>query len=199
MGLKNGNGVRITGRGMLDVRKDLELLTRTSVLVGFPDETADREPEEGEADTGITNAALGYIHDNGAPEQNIPARPFMEPGIDLVRDPITDKLGQTMKAVLRGGGQEKIEQGLSQVGIKAVLGIKNTITDGIPPPLSDATLRARMRKKRKNGVGARKGAAIELDRRWDGQDASTEFAKPLVDSAQMLNAVTYVIRPKKRK
>ena len=197
MAIQGGSGVRISGRGLTDIQKDLELLTKLEVLVGFPEETTDRDPAEDGKKEDLTNAALGYIHDNGAPEANIPQREFMVPGIQAAREKITDKLGQTMKAVLRGGGEAKIEQGFTQVGLIAANSIKRTINEGIPPPLSDRTLRARMKAGRKNGGGARKGAAQELDRRWDGQAPSLEYAKPLVDTAQMRNAVTFVIRKKK--
>lgn len=195
---QNNTGVRIKkGReGLEQLRATLVLLSRTEVLVGVPDANSDRQPEEGD-DPDLTNAAIAYIHDNGAPEANIPARPFMLPGIAAVQPQLEEKLAQTMKAVLRGGGPDKVEQGLSQVGIIAAVSIQKTINDGIPPPLSEATLRQRMRKGRKNGAGARKGAAQELDRRWDGQAPSVEFAKPLVDTAQLRNSITYAIRDKK--
>lgn len=195
---KNNTGVRIKKgqEGVMQMKDALALLSRLEVLVGVPDANADRESDENE-DKDITNAALAYIHDNGAPEVNIPARPFMQTGIAAARSEIENKLTQTMRAVLRGGGLAKVEQGLTQVGITAAVSIQKTINDGIPPPLSEATLKQRMRKGRKNGGGARKGAAQELDRRWDGQEPSVEFAKPLVDTAQLRNSITYAIREKK--
>lgn len=195
---KNNTGVRITGAGIKALQDDLRMLADLEVLVGVADVTTERDPEDGEpADKDLTNASLAYIHDNGAPEANIPARPFMLPGINAAREQVTDKLAQTMRAVLRGGGAAKIEQGLSQVGILAALSIKNTINEGIPPPLSERTLQARMKPGRKNGGGARKGAAQELYRRWDGQAPSVEFAKPLVDTGQLRNSITYAIRSRK--
>jgi hypothetical protein len=189
----NRSGVRIGGAGLAGLKDALELLTKNEVLVGFPEDGAERQDGEDP-----TNAMLGYIHDNGAPEANIPARPFMLPGIEAVQDAVADKLGQTMRAVLRGDGPQRVEQGFTQIGFLAMNSIKRTINAGVPPPLSDFTLRARMKSGRKNGGGARIGAAQELDRRWDGQAPSTEFAKPLVDTGQMRNAVTYALRPRKR-
>lgn len=196
---QNNTGVRIRAgnEGLVQMREALELLSKLEVLVGVPDGNSDREanaelPNVKEP----TNAMLAFVHDQGAPESNIPARPFMRPGIAAVQAQVTDKLAQTMRAVLRGGGVDKVEQGLGQVGILAAVSIQKTINDGIPPPLSEMTLRNRMRKGRKNGGGARKGAAQELDRRWDGQAPSVEFAKPLVDTAQLRNSITYAIRAK---
>lgn len=203
-GLGDTGVKKISFKGELqDLLAGLEILLDARVLVGFPDDTSDRKPaldENGKpVDTDLTNAVLGYIHDNGAPEANIPQREFMTPGVEAVLDDVTELLSKTAKAVLAGGGPEKAMAGLTQVGFKAANSIKRTINEGIPPPLSDFTLRQRMKKGRKNGGGARKGAAQELDRRWAGEEPSTEYAKPLVDTAQMRNAVTFVIRSRKKK
>lgn len=194
------NGVKILKHGdaLQELMESMEMLVETQVLVGFPEDTSDRD-NEGTEDKDLTNAALGYIHDNGAPEARIPQREFMRPGIEAVQDEIANLLGKTAGATLRGGGTEAVHAGLTQVGFKAANSIKRTINAGVPPPLSERTLRGRMKKGRKNGGGARKGAAQELDRRWDGQTPSMEFAKPLVDTAQMRNAVTYVLRDRKGK
>jgi len=194
------NGVKILKhKGALeDLVEALGALTETQVLVGFPDDTSDREAS-GVEDKDLTNAQLGYIHDNGAPEARIPQREFMRPGIEAVQDDIANLLGKTAQATLRGGGLAAVNAGLTQVGFKAANSIKRTINAGVPPPLSERTLRERLKKGRKNGGGARKGAAQELDRRWDGQLPSVEFAKPLVDTGQMRNAVTFVLRDRKGK
>lgn len=191
---RNDTGVRMTVDRLAALKDDLRLLASVEVLVGVPAGTTERD-EPGEP----TNATLAYIHDNGAPEANIPARPFMQPGIESAREQITEKLAQTMRATLRGGGAAKIEQGLAQTGIIAAVAIQNTIAEGVPPPLSERTLRERMKSKRKNGAGARKGAAIELDRRWDGQAPSVEFAKPLNDTGGLRNSITYAIRKKSQR
>lgn len=188
-------GVRIQkGTALEDLVEALGILADAEVLVGYPEDGEAREDSKEP-----TNAQLAYIHDNGAPEANIPARPFMVPGVESAREKIIGKLDQTMKAVLKGGGAEKAVQGLGQAGFEAMVGIKRTINEGVPPPLSDRTLRARMKKGRKDGAGARKGAAQELDRRWDGQAPSVEFAKPLVDTGQLRNAVTYVVGSKSKR
>ena len=192
--MRNNTGVKMTGKVMGELEEALKLLATTEVLVGFPEETTDRTD-----DSELTNASLGYIHDQGAPEANIPQREFMKPGIESVQDKIAAKLGQTMRAILRGGNYDTVAQGLGQVGFIAMSAIKNKIDEGVPPPLSDYTLRQRMKKNRKGGGGARKGAAIELDRRWDDQAPSVEFAKPLVDTAAMRNSVNYAIRARKKR
>ena len=176
-------------------RDDLDKLMRSvrelaqrEILVGFPMETTEREPEPGEDSTPITNAALGYIHNTGMPEQNIPQREFMESGLAEVRDQITDSLSHVARdVVVSGKGSEAVDQGLHRTGMIAELALKKKINEGIPPPLAESTLKERAKR-------GRKGAKKELQRRRDGEDPSTQFAKPLIDTAQLRNAIKYVIR-----
>ncbi len=194
---KDGSGVRInkpSAAKFEDMIEALSTLADVEVLVGFPEETTERGDEENGGASGITNAALGYIHDNGAPEQNIPQRQFMAPALEEAGPAITEKLGQTLRAVVRSGGDAgKVEQGMHQVGLIAKLAIQNKINEGIPPPLADSTLQARAAR-------GRKGAALELKLRKKGLAApSTVLAKPLVDTAQMRNAVNYAIRSRKKR
>lgn len=185
--------LKMSRDGLADLRASLATLANSEVLVGFPEETTERgDAEEIEESKGpITNAALGYIHDNGSPEVNIPARPFMIPGIENAKEAVTDKLGQMARAVVtKGAGQDRVAQGFEQVGSIAELAIKNKINEGIPPPLSEYTLQERARK-------GRKGAKEELALRAKGEEPGTQLAKPLVDTAQMRNSVKYVVRARR--
>lgn len=83
---------------MGELMKSLEELKKKSVLVGIPEEKATR-PELGEK---INNAELAYIHTNGSPIRNIPARPFIEPGIESKKEQIGEKFGQAIKNGLTG-------------------------------------------------------------------------------------------------
>lgn len=195
---RNNTGVKISGASLDKLREDLLLLADAEVLVGVPDENADRDPDPA-VGREPTNATLAYIHDQGAPEANIPQREFMRPGVVSVVPKLEQKLSDTMRAVLRGGGAAKVEQGLTQVGIIAAVAIQTFVNDGVPPPLSEYTLKQRTRKGRKSGGGARKGAAMELANRAKGMPASVEHAKPLVDTAQLRNAITFAIRSRKKR
>jgi hypothetical protein len=181
-------------RNQLDAfRRSIKALTEKEVLVGFPQESAERDPEPGEDSTPITNAALGYIHNNGAPEQNIPQREFMESGIASVRDELIVLMEDVARhIVVHGGDETTVEKLLMRVGDKAELALKNKVNEGIPPPLAKSTLQERARR-------GRKGAKKELERRAAGEDPSTEFAKPLIDTTQMRNAIKYVIRSTKQR
>ena len=162
----------------------VESLTKKNLLVGVPQDETQRK--EGE----MTNATLAYIHDNGSPAANIPARPFMQPGIKSVKP----KLKLIYKKIALGilhGEEEALDKGYERAGLIAQAAIRAAINEGIPPPLKDSTLRNRIRK----GT-AIKGAKLELEARGDGSSAGMEFAKPLVATAQMRNSINYVIRKK---
>lgn len=189
--------LKITKDQSEQLRASLAVLMDREVLVGFPEETSDRQSDELTAQgQQITNAALGYIHDNGAPEANIPQREFMRPAIDGIRDKITKRLaGMARKAVVFFAGAEEATKGFERLGLEAELAIKNKINEGIPPPLSDRTLRERANR----GTKGRQGALWELAWREAGADPGTELAKPLIDTAQMRNAVKYVIRSRRKR
>ena len=88
----------------------------------------------------------------------------------------------------------KINVELKSAGLIAQRTVKQVISAGDFAPLSEATLRARANRKVGGGVGIRKGARAELESRAAGNLPSTEFAKPLVDTGQLRNAITFVVR-----
>lgn len=183
---RNGTGLKVTKDGLEQIKARVFDMTTQEVLVGFPEDTTERKNDE--LPTAVTNATLAYIHDNGAPEQNIPARPFMIPGINDAKARVADKMGQMARAVV--AGRDVVERGFIQVGTLVQTAIRKKINEGVPPPLADATLRARAAR-------GRKGAQAELDARAQGLPAGTALAKPLVDTGQLRNAVNWVIRRRK--
>lgn len=142
----------------------LDNITRQEVLVGIPEE-ADPPRKDGEQ---INNAALAFIHDNGSPGQNIPARPFFDPGIQDVKPQLIERLKAVAKASLAGNASS-VTKGLIAVGMVAVSGVRNRLNTGPFVPLAPATIRARKARGR-TGI------------------------KPLVDTGQLRNAITYVLR-----
>lgn len=187
--MKNGVHIRKGKQSLEELSTAVHLLADVEVLVGFPEETTER-PEEM-----VTNAALGYIHDNGAPEVNIPARPFMLPGMEACMPQVTAKMAQITNGVIRRDeGAALVEAGMHQVGMIVQLSIQNAITEGPPPPLADSTLRARARKR-----PGRIGPGIELLSRSKGNAPSTDFVKPLTDTGEMKKSVKYVIRSRKKR
>lgn len=160
-------------------------LTEREVLVGIPEDETERKNTDG-SDQPMTNAAIAYIQDNGAPEKNIPAREFMRPGIEEAKEAIIRQLDRAARAAMRGN-LEGVEKGFNGAGIAASRGIRNHIKEGIPPPLSERTLKARAAR-------GRTGAVLELDARANGEEPGIEFATPLMDTGEMLQSIKHVVR-----
>lgn len=165
---------------MPDLLRAMDILENNRVYVGVPADSDERE-EGGE----ITNAEIGWLMENGIPEQNVPARPHMVPGVRRAQDKITDYLRQAGRLALeaRPGG---VVRALHAAGTTAVSSVKGVIREGVPPPLADSTVRARARKRR--------GARLEMERRNSGDAAGLDLVKPLINTGQYLNSITSVIR-----
>lgn len=148
----------------------LKTLISQEVLVGVPRTKTERKESEG-----ANNAVLAYVHDNGSPSQNIPARPFMQPGIKAATPEIQERMGAAARALLgaRVASPGFMYKYLTAIGLKVQSAIRSYVNEGIPPPLAASTLAARLRK----GF------------------AST---KPLVVSGQLRNSINFVVRNKEK-
>lgn len=176
-------GVRITADRLDDVVSNINALLKQDVLVGIP--ASDGERNAGEP---INNAALGYIHENGSPANNIPARPFLVPGVAGASEAIEQKLRKAADAALNGQ-RRKIGEQLNAAGMVARDAVKSAINSGDFAPLSEATLKARAAR-------GRKGAVAELASRAAGNAPNNSNARPLIDTGQLRNAINYVVRDK---
>ncbi len=168
----------------------LEELTKTQVLVGVPADTTARD--DGSA---ITNAALMYIHENGAPEINLPARPVVYPTVKAEQPAITKHLEAAGRAALAGGDALPI---FKRLGLYMQNALRAKITDGPFVPLSPRTVAGRFRKR---GAGKRRqGEEDYLDAIAGGASAAEAQAaagiKPLIDTGALRRSLTYVIRRK---
>jgi len=158
--------VKVRKDRIAQVVKQVRSLARREVLVGIPSAAAGRK--EG----AITNASLGYIHENGSPANNIPARPFLVPGAASISAQASARFEATARAAL-SGKDDAVEKGLNEVGLIGQNAVRARINSGEFAPLSEQTLAARRRRGRSG-------------------------TKPLIDSGQLRNSITYSIRPKGR-
>lgn len=159
--------MKITKDDVSKVLASIQDLAKKQVLVGIPASKAERQ--EGDDDP-INNAQLGYIHEFGAPASNIPARPFLNPGVARAQESINNHLKKAAKAAM-DGNSEKVDVELNATGLIAQAGAKNEINSGAFEALAPATIAAR-RKRGRTGD------------------------KPLIDTGQLRNSITYVIREK---
>lgn len=167
-------------------------LTASDVLVGVPAAKTARK------DGAITNASLAYIHEFGSPAHNIPARPFLFPGVRRIQAQAKAVLRQGALDVLRGVA--KVDVVLNKVGILARNSVVNEITDPEPPfiPLRPATIRARLRRtaagrRQLRQIKTKRSAGVPMEQ------ALTEWAEtggnihPLLDTGALRASISYVV------
>ncbi len=136
------------------------------VLVGIPESETDRDESEP-----ITNAALLAINHFGSPANNIPARPVMTIGIRNAQPELAAEFRKAAVAALTKG-VGTLHAHYERAGIIASMAVKKAINsqEGILPP-ADATLARR-------------------------KSAGFRGTKALIVTAQMRNAITYVVKGK---
>lgn len=166
--------------GLLDA---LKRAAQVECLVGIPAANATRD--DGSA---VNNAARGYIHEFGAPEAHIPARPFLIPGVREARERIANQIGIGMRELFAGRGIDAYRRRLEAAGMIARNSVVLRINSGIGPALADATLRARARR-----VASRTAERDELASRAAGNAPSMATVTPLVDTAEMRNSIAWVL------
>lgn len=178
--MKSGVSIRLdTAQSILDA---LKAIAKKEVLVGIPEEDSPRE------DVPFGNAGIGYLNEYGSAAQNIPPRPHLIPGVKSVEDQTVPALKVAAQAALEGKDSAAMSA-LNQAGRLGVQGVHRFITAADFTPLSDSTVEARARRKRK-------GAKAELARRAAGESPGTALAKPLYDTGKYLAAITHVVRDK---
>lgn len=116
----------------------------------------------------VSNATLGYIHEFGSPARNIPPRPFLIPGANSIADKAEGMMAHAASLQMDGkpGDAQATLQALGQMAADAIRG---KIVSGPFTPLKAATLAARVRRGNRG-------------------------TKPLIDTTQMMKAITWVIR-----
>lgn len=191
---------KITKDNVAQVKKSIAALTNQHVLVGVPAEKADRDVDSDGKTPPINNAALAYIHNNGAPEAGIPARPHLVPGVKRVQENTIRRLRAAAVAAMDGGKQEVVDSNLGAAGMAAVTAVKQVLSENVPPPLQPETIKNRFRQRAT--VTRRKGEEQYLDLVGRGKDPGIAQADAgivaLVNTGAFRNAYTYVIRKYKR-
>lgn len=200
--------VEMTNDQFTQVMKNIEKLVSQEVLVGVPASGADRD------DGPINNAQLLYLHNFGGTIQipahdrpiyrkvdkqgnlmnggrfakraksnfettahveaytvTIPPRKVLEPGIQKKKDQIAGKLANAAKAAI-DGKNEQADNDMSAAGLIAQNGVRAEFGGDSLQPLSENTLK---------------------NRRSRGRTGD----KPLLDTGELRNSITYVKRKKR--
>lgn len=142
-------------------------MAENSVLVGIPSGSEKNQRK----DETITNAHIGFIMEFGAPDANIPARPFLIPGVGSVRSDIEKRLSRGAKKLLTDPSFSP-ERLFESVGLLAQNGVQKYMTDAHFVPLAVSTLAARLRK---------------------GHLAD----KPLIETGALRQSITFVVKDAK--
>lgn len=157
--------VKITVDKMASVIKAINELGAKDVLVGIPEGNTDRKSGDP-----ATNALIGYVQEFGSPANNIPARPFLIPGVQDIQKPAADRLKVAAQRAL-SGDLSQAEKQLHAAGMMGQNSARAKINSNIQPKLSERTLAAR----RARGVTRE---------------------NTLIDTGQLRNSIVYVIRKK---
>jgi len=157
-------GVTITRDETKSLLANILKMASRRVLIGIP---ADSPSRDGET---LSNAAIGYLQENGSTIKNIPPRPFLIPGVEAARPRAIDALEKYAGQAL--SDPETIDKGLHAAGMIARDSVKQRIIsqEGFEV-LSDRTLKARRKKGFKG-------------------------EKALIRTGQLLNSISYVVGQK---
>lgn len=176
---------------MGEVAKILDEIDRQDVLIGIPEEKSSRNSQD------VNNAELGYVLAHGVyrdqarteinknqqlgmthsqaveaylmstgdPLFKIPPRPFLEPAIDANKENIATQQGKVLKSALENK-REQARAELVKLGLYGQRVVKDWFTNSENnwPPNAPSTI-------------ARKGSD-----------------RPMIDTGQLRNAITYVLR-----
>lgn len=159
------SGVTIKFDKIKKVADSMRTLAENSVLVGVPQEKSPRE------DGPITNAVIGYLQETGVPENNLPARPHLVPGVNDSRGEWLPRMRDATKASFEGR-LSAVTGNLNAAGLTAQNAVRKKIQDGIEPELAESTIAARMRKNKK---------------------AAAVFT-PLINTGNYIKSIIYVLR-----
>lgn len=124
--------------------------------------------EHSRYEDGTPVAYVATIQEKGAIQRGIPPRPFFQPAVTEGEKGNRQVIAQAVRNAFRG---DELATGFELLGGKVVGDIQKKISEVATPPLKPATIAARARRH-SQGL------------------AST---KPLVDTGQMLAAVTYKV------
>ena len=144
--------------------KELEKLAGSEVVVGIPE--SKNSKYESEDNTNITMAELGAIHEYGVPESGIPQRSFLRVPLQTNADKLLKTIDNDLKFSKTNTNQALGKLGAG--GLSVVLEAFKSSGSGTWLKLSDKT----KAKRKKKGIGA----------------------KPLIDTGQLRQSITFEVR-----
>jgi hypothetical protein len=184
--------VSITKDNVSKVFAGITELVGQQVLIGIPEDKNKREGDEP-----ANNAQIGAIHEGGSPLQNIPARPWLIPGVKKAEKPALGQLRKAADAALVGDTAEAARR-LAAAGIIGANEARGMINSNIPPPLSPETVRRRHYARGTKSMRESEQVYLDLVSKGVNPGAAQEETGivSLINTAQLRNSITSVVRKK---
>lgn len=164
---------RTAGTPLNDSLKELK---KTSIYVGIPRGSDGDVRDDG---SGILNSDLGWIHEKGSPAAGIPPRPFLEPGVESVKDVLAECMGDAITAALKGDNL-RMNANLEEASQRALSAVQNYMNTADFEPLKPATLKYRNRSR---GTKSKR----------DGEDEGTAENRPLINTRSLIGALLAMV------
>lgn len=163
--------VKETGDGLKGIKEAIAFFNSNRVMVGIPD--------GGGSHGGMSNVALAFIHSNGSPKHNIPARPFLEPAIEQTADQIAEHMKAAAIQAIEGNTDAAMKK-LDDAGTVGENAVKSFFKSGGLAPNAEITIHGGWMKNKVSG----KTFYVK------GKNS----AGPLIDTGNLRGSITHVIR-----
>jgi hypothetical protein len=163
------------------LKQAMKALKDSAVLVGIPSDSS----RNIRTDTPETNAEIGFVNEFGEPSKNIPARPFLMPGVQ-------DAMPKNEKIMLNGAKKAlslndnpvvAIDNALNLVGLNSQNAVQNYMVNGDFAPLSPRTIAGRAERR----------VYITEQQRADWESLGVADDQPLIDTGSLKAAITYAV------
>lgn len=184
------------------LREAAKLRKKPYVKAGITQARGSKVREDGKK----TTAEIAQIHEYGAPEAGIPERSFLRSTREKYQSKYDAHLKKLGDEILDSNSGMTTEKALGLIGQEYARDVKNAIRTGIAPALKESTIRSKnagvieKAKGKANALGSKFQAQGKLSK---GEIRSFEKASatiqtggssvPLIDTAQMINAVSYEV------
>ena len=150
-----------SGPGLADLKKALERIRNSDVLVGIPAAKASRKGK-GKGST-INNAELLFILSKGSSLKHIPPRPTLEPAVEANKELLSKHLAAAAKAVMEED-PTRAERELKLAGTIASNAAKRRFSKEFLAPNAPSTIKRKGRDVPLIDTGALRAAIVSVVR-----------------------------------
>lgn len=182
--------------GIDQFRKNLKLLKEQQIRVGwlegnvYPDGTPVAQVAFFNEYGGIRKIKQG----SNKSQSNIAVIPPRAP-MRITLETKSAQLSEEAAPIIAKGLQNgKVMQALNLVGLRAQSLLQDTIGSGLPPPNAESTVEGMLLRRSGGESGSptyERAGSAQKENRTFGQGKG--FNRPLIDTGQMMNSVTYVV------